>query len=141
LELVSAVRLAHTISGLFNGLVEFCVQHPQRFELIGDTGCFYPVTGQPMPVYQLLKMQLTKEVGVHGTSREQLAMAITSLALGTIRGMIAAGNHSPAAKELYRTWLAALQHLLKVFSGLHPGPDNAGGVYNQPQRYAPPQVP
>lgn len=47
---------------------------------------------QPMPVYQLLKAQLTKEVGVHGTRCEQLAMAIASLAPGTARGMIAAGE-------------------------------------------------
>ena len=55
LELVSAVGRVQTITRFVSGLVEFCVQHPQRFELIGDAVCFHPVAGQPMPVSQLLK--------------------------------------------------------------------------------------
>jgi AcrR family transcriptional regulator len=116
MELVAAVGQAHSTGGFIKRLVEFSVQYPHRFELIADAFGFRLAAGQPMPVYELLKEQLSREVGVRGRKREQLATAIVSLALGTTRSMIAAGTGTPAAKELHRTCLAALQLLLKVFS-------------------------
>ena len=128
LELLDAIGQAHTVSGFIKRYLEFSVHHPHRFELMADTFGFRLAAGQSMPVYELLKEQLTKQVGIHGTKREQLAMAIASLALGTTRGIIAAGSGTSAAKDLYRTCLAALQLLLKSFSVMHTGPDNAGKV-------------
>ena len=119
MEAVGAVRRARNTSDFIKRVVEFGLRHPRRFELIADAFGSRLTAGEPMPVYELLKEQLTEETGVQGTKREQLAMAIASLALGTTRGMIAVGNDTPAAKDLRRTCLAALQLLLKAFSGLH----------------------
>jgi len=120
MEAVGAVRRARNTSDFIKRVVEFGLRHPRRLELIVDAfGSRLAANQQPMPVYELLKEQLTEETGVQGTKREQLAMAVASLALGTTRGMIAAGNDTPMAKDLYRTCLGALQLLLKAFSGLH----------------------
>jgi len=96
--------------------VEFSLQHPNRLDLRADIFGSRLAAGQPMPVYHLLKGQLTKEIGVYGARREELAMALASLTFGTARTMIAAGIGTPAAKELLRTCLAAVEVLLKAFS-------------------------
>lgn len=116
LEALGAVRHARNVTEYVKRSLEFGVQHPHRFELRADTFGSRLGAGQPMPVYELLKEALTKELGIFGAKRDQLAMAIASLVLGTTRGMIAAGSSTPAAKDLSRTCLAALQLLLKAFS-------------------------
>jgi AcrR family transcriptional regulator len=116
LELLGAVRRASSVTELIKGLVEFSLKHPNRLDLRADLFGSRLAAGQPMPVYHLLREQLTREVGVYGARREELAMALASLTIGTARTMIAAGIDTPAAKELQRTCMAAVQLLLKAFS-------------------------
>jgi AcrR family transcriptional regulator len=116
LELLDVVRRTSTVSELVKRAVEFSLQHPNRLDLRADIFGSRLAAGQPMPVYHLLKGQLTKEIGVYGARREELAMALASLTFGTARTMIAAGIGTPAAKELLRTCLAAVEVLLKAFS-------------------------
>jgi AcrR family transcriptional regulator len=116
LELLGAVRRAPSVSEWVKRAVEFSLRHPNRLDLNSGTFGFRLSTGQPKPVYHLLKEQLTVEVGVYGAKREELAMAIVSLTVGTARNAIAAGVNTPAAKELLRTCLAAVQAMLRAFS-------------------------
>ncbi len=115
-EILVAVRGARDVTDFVTRYLDFSLQHPNRFELSADTFGSRISSGQPMPVYQLLKDYLAKEVGVQGRRREDLAMAIVSLSLGTTRAAIAAGRSTPAARDLYRTGRAALRLLLKAFS-------------------------
>jgi AcrR family transcriptional regulator len=116
LELLGEVRRCRNITEYVKRVLEYGIQHPQRFELRADTFGFRLATGEPMPVYDLLKEHLGNELRLDGAKREELAMAIASLVLGTARGMIAAGARTPAAQKLHRTCLAAVQVLVKAFS-------------------------
>ena len=116
LELTHAVVPAKTVNHLVRRLLDSCVEYPHRFELIADTFSFRLAEGHSMPVYELLKERLTREVGVNGIRREQVALAIASLIVGTARGMIAAGNTTAEAKDLYRTFPGAVRLLLLTFS-------------------------
>jgi AcrR family transcriptional regulator len=96
--------------------LEFSLKYPKRFELLADTFGFRIASDRPMPVYNALKERLTREIGVKGSRREDLAMAIASLAIGTARATIAIGEGSPSAGEFRRCCLAALRHLLRSFT-------------------------
>ena len=116
IELLAAVRPAGTVRDFIERYVNFNLQHPLRFDLTADTFGFRLSAEHPMPVYDHLKELLQSELQVTGSGREDLAMAIASLALGTTRAIIAAGSTTPAAADLRRTTEAALGLLLKTFS-------------------------
>jgi hypothetical protein len=96
--------------------LDYTIQHQHRLILIADTFGFRLAAREPTPVYDALKELLTEEVGVHGDKREQVGMAIVSLAMGTARMIIATGNDTAAAKGFSRTCQAALQQLLAASS-------------------------
>jgi AcrR family transcriptional regulator len=102
--------------GFVSAYLDFMLEHSNRFELLADTFGARLALAHPTPVYDALKERLTCEIGITGRRREDLAMAIASLAIGTTRAMIAIGKHSPPAGEFRRCCLAALRLLLKSFS-------------------------
>lgn len=97
--------------------LDFSLKYPKRFELLADTFGFRIAFDHPTPVYDALKERLTRELGVKGSRREDLAMAIASLAIGTARASIAMGKASASAGEFRRCCLAALRRLLEAFAG------------------------
>lgn len=115
-EILDLLGGARDVNELIKRYLDFSLRHPNRFELTADTFGLRLSSGQSMPVYELLKEYITKEIGVQGRRREDLAMAIVSLSIGTTRAAIAAGRTTPASQDLYRTGLAALRLLLKAFS-------------------------
>lgn len=106
-----------SVEKLFNEFLRLNCQHPLRFSLTVQTFGARRAAGDKMPVFDLLKSRLTEEVGVTGSQCDELALAITSLAFGTVGGMVAAGIETHHANALRRASLSALRLLLKAFSG------------------------
>jgi AcrR family transcriptional regulator len=116
LELLAVVGKCNSVRVFIKRFLDYTIQHQHRLLLIAGTFGFRLAAREPTPVYDALKELLTEEVGVHGDKREQLGMAIVSLAMGTARMIIATGNDTAAAKGFSRTCQAALQQLLAAFS-------------------------
>ena len=111
------LRPTRSVEELFCEFLRFNCHHPLRFNLTVRTFGTRRATGDKMPVFDLLKSRLTEERGVTGSKCEELALAITSLAFGTVGGMVAAGVDTRHASELRRASLSALRLLLQAFSG------------------------
>ena len=78
-----------------------------------------------MPALELLESRITSEMGIRGRAKEDLALAIASLGLGTAQGMIATGGKTRHAAQMQRTSVRALRMLLLAFHG-QPRPAGAG---------------
>jgi hypothetical protein len=120
-------HIANTVHGLVRRLVDFCVKYPHRFELITVTFGFPLAAKHPMPVYELLKARLTSEIGVDGTEREKLALAIAALILGTTRGNDWGGTHDARSQRPLPHGLGAMRLLLAAFSAVQSLCGNASG--------------
>lgn len=116
-EAFAVLQAMRSVEQLFSEFLRFNCQHPLRFNVSVQTFGARRAAGDKMPVFDLLKSRLTEELGVTGNKCEELALAITSLAFGTVRGMVAAGVETHHASELRRASLSALRLLLKAFSG------------------------
>jgi AcrR family transcriptional regulator len=110
-----------SVEDIFGEYLRFSVPRPTRFNLTVETFGARLVTGDKMPVYELLKVRTAEQLGISGIECEDLALAITSLAFGTVRGMIAAGEDTRHARDLERTSLQALRVLLNAFSAREAG--------------------
>ena len=115
-EVLSAIQSSTTVESIASEFLRFSCAHPLRFNLTVETFSARFAAGEPRPAFDLLKSRLTKEVGVTAARREDLALAIVSLFIGTARGMVAVGCESRHAGELRRAALSALRLLLRAFS-------------------------
>ncbi len=115
-EMLAVFSPTRGVEKLVAEFLRFSCRHRNRFDLNAETFGARLVRGAPMPVYEMLKSRLREQVGVTGRKREDLALAVASLAIGTSRAMIAAGCDTHHGKELQRTCLAALRLLLAAFS-------------------------
>jgi AcrR family transcriptional regulator len=114
-EILAAVRPARSVEGMVKAFMMSCRRHPRRFDLMVDTFGTRLATAEPTPVFDMLQELLTKEIGIRGREREDLALAIASLAIGTVRGMTAAGSNPRRGTDLRRVALSALRMLLTAF--------------------------
>jgi AcrR family transcriptional regulator len=114
-EILAVLARANSVARMIAAFLRFACEHPNRFDLNAETFGTRLVRGDPMPVYELLKSRLQGELAIAGRKREDLALAVVSLALGTARAMIAAGITTRHAKEFHRAGLSALRMLLDAF--------------------------
>ncbi len=115
-ELFLRVQSFGSVKEIASEYLRFSCAHPLRFNLSVEVFSARFVTGQPRPVFDLLKSRLSKETGVTGSKCEDLALAVAALFLGTARGMVAVGSDTRHGNELRRAAMSALQLLMKAFS-------------------------
>ena len=114
-ETMAKLRPARSVEGMVKVFIMFFRRHPRRFDLMVDTFGARLATAEPTPVFEMLQELLTKEIGIRGRQREDLALAIASLAIGTVRGMTAVGSDTRRGEDLRRVALSALRMLLTAF--------------------------
>jgi AcrR family transcriptional regulator len=117
--MVEVLRPCKSVRSMFRAYLRDALAHSNRVALSVRTFGERYVRGDEMPGFDLLKARLTEELGVKGSTLEDLALAIASLAFGTAQGMIAAGSDTKHAMQFQRSALRALKMLLKAF-GEHP---------------------
>jgi AcrR family transcriptional regulator len=116
-ELILVLRLTRSIEGMFRAYLREAVARPMRMELMVETFAARHAGGEEMPAFDLLKQRLREQLGVRRTDREDLALAIASLAFGTARGIIAAGTNARQAAQFQRSAVRALKMLMRAFAG------------------------
>jgi AcrR family transcriptional regulator len=114
-ETIAELRPARSVEGMVKAFIMLFCRHPRRFDLMVDAFGARLATAEPTPVFDMLQELLTKEIGIRGRKREDLALAIASLAIGTVRGMTAAGSDTHRGRDLSRVALSALRMLLTAF--------------------------
>ncbi len=115
-ELADILQPLRSIEAIFRNFIRHACAHPTRMSLLVATFGARYVAGEKMPALELLRAHITEEVGIKGREREDLALAIASLAFGTAQGMIAAGSDSNLAGQFLRSAVQALRLLLAAFS-------------------------
>jgi AcrR family transcriptional regulator len=119
-EVVSVLEPKSSIEGIFSEYLRFNCARPARFNLMIETFATRLGAGEEMPALNLLKARITSQTGLKGRGCEDLSLAIASLAFGTARGMIAAGNDTRHARDLRRASMSALKMLLAAFAKPKP---------------------
>jgi AcrR family transcriptional regulator len=114
-DVLAVIRPLRSVEAMFREYLRFGCAHPMRFNLTVEMFGARLQAGEKMPAFDLLKARIAEGIGVRGNRGEDLAFAIASLAFGTVRGMIAAGNDTRHANELRRASLGALRLLLAAF--------------------------
>ena len=120
-ELLDAMEPHASIEEMFDAYLQFNAARPMRFNLTLETFGARLVSGERMPVFDLVRSRIRQKLGISAQESEDISLAVASLLFGTVRGMIAAGADSHHARELKRTSLSALQKLLAAFSQERPG--------------------
>lgn len=115
-ELLAVLEPEHSIEGIFEAYLQFNAARPMRFNLTVQTFGRRLTMGEKMPVFDLVRSRIRQQLGSSTREAEDVSLAIASLLLGTVGGMIAAGVDSHHASELKRTSLSALRKLLAAFS-------------------------
>jgi len=106
-----------SIEETFSAFLRDSQENPNRTSFMVRTFGERYVSGEDMPAFNLLKSRLSEQVGVKGSDREELALAIASLAFGTAQGMTAAGTDTRHARQFQRSATRALRLLLAAFAG------------------------
>lgn len=119
-QVLIALMPKKSVEELFSEYLRFNCPRPMRFNLMVDTFGTRLASGEKMPVYELLKSRISYQLGISGRKSEDLGLAVASLALGTVRGMIATGYDTKRAADLQKASLGALRLLLSAFSGARP---------------------
>ena len=126
-EITGILAAKSSIEEMFREYLRYSCTHPMRVNLMITTFGQRYVLGEQMPAFDLLKTRISNQVGVHGSEREDLALAIASLAFGTAQGMLAAGKRTRHAAEFQRASLGALEIMLEAFSGRKRRAGSRGG--------------
>lgn len=124
-EIIAAVQSCRTVEGFVLASIEFFCRYPRRFDLAVDTFGARFGKSEPQPVVALLRVVLAGQTGVRGRKLEDLVLAVVSLTLGTIRGMIATGSDTRRATELRRASISAMKLLLPAFQPRKDSPHAA----------------
>ena len=114
-EIMTLIEPKLSIEAIYCEYLRYSRFHPKRLNLSVSVFWARFVEGKEMPAYDLLKGRIQDQIGVRGRAREDLALAIATLAFGTAQGMIAAGVETRQAAELRRSSLHALRMLLGAF--------------------------
>lgn len=115
-QALAVLRPKTSVEGMFGEYLRFNCTFTMRFNLTVETFGTRLASGDKMPAYDLLKARISHQLGISGRRCEDLALAVTSLAFGTARGMIAAGSDTKHAEDLRKASLGALRLLLAAFS-------------------------
>jgi AcrR family transcriptional regulator len=110
--MISAVRSARSAEGFVKAYIRFSCRYRHRFELGIRTFGLRLASGEPMPVFNVLRQILARETATTGRAVEDLALAVAALTFGTVQSMIAAGPDPRRAMDLQRACLAALKLLV-----------------------------
>jgi len=113
--MISAVQSARNAEGFVKAYIRFSCRYRHRFELGIRTFGLRLASGEPMPVFNILRQILARETAASGRAFENLALAVAALIFGTVEGMIAAGLDHRRAMDLQRACLSALKLLLAAF--------------------------
>lgn len=116
-DLMTVLRPTKSIEAMLRAYLREAVARPTRMELMVETFTARHAAGKEMPAFDLLKQRLREQLALRGTDRDDLALAIASLAFGTARGMIAAGTNARQAAQFQHSAVRALRMLLKAFVG------------------------
>jgi AcrR family transcriptional regulator len=134
-EIMTLIEPKRSIEAIYREYLRYSRTHPKRLNLSVSIFWTRFVEGEEMPAYDLLKGRIQEQIGIRGRSREDLALAIASLAFGTAQGMIAAGVETRQAAELQRSSLQALRMLLGAFpTGNQARGTSKGGRAKQTSR-------
>jgi len=119
-QLLAALEPHDSIEKTFEAYLRFSTAHPMRFNLTVETFGTRLVSGEKMPVFDLVRSRVRQQLGSRARTSEDVSLAIASLLFGTVWGMIAAGADTHHARELKRTSVSALRKLLAAFSEQQP---------------------
>jgi len=120
-QLLAALEPYDSIEKTFEAYLRFNTAHPMRFNLTVETFGTRLVSGEQMPVFDLVRSRIRRQLGSSARAAEDVSLAVASLLFGTVWGMIAAGPDTHHARELKRTSLSALRKLLAAFSASKAG--------------------
>lgn len=118
-DLLAAFQPSRSVEDMAKRFIGYYCRYPHRFALSLLLFDARLASGAPMPVYEMLKTLLTREIDVDVRIREHIGLALTSLTFGTIRSMIAAGPDSARGKQLRRSALIAIRLLIAAFPRKH----------------------
>src|SRR5215471_7951632 len=91
-DIMHVLTPCKSVEAMFSAYLRESQERPNRVGFWVRTFGERYVAGEEMPAFDLLKSRLTQEFGATGSDCEELALAIASLAFGTVQGMIAAGS-------------------------------------------------
>jgi AcrR family transcriptional regulator len=111
-DVMTVLQPALSVEAMFREFLAYTQAHPMRMGLIVTTfGARYSA-GEGMPALELLKVRLGNERRTSRAVREDVALAIAALAIGTAQGMIAAGSQGRHATQMQRAAQQTLRRLL-----------------------------
>lgn len=114
-QLMAEFRKARSLEEMLERFMRLSCKYPRRFDLTVDTFGARLAAATPQPGMDILRQHIEAETPARGAERESLALAITSLAFGTTRGMIAAGPNHRRARDIKKACFSALKHLVAAY--------------------------